>query len=277
MWEVSESLTSILSLGIPIGITLLITLILLRVNASVFKRIRKKNTSVHISFISKAISGLIVLSGLWGICAQIPELNKFMTTIMASSGIAAVAISFAAQESLSNIVSGVFISVFHLFDIGDRVHLNNSNVTGYIEDITLRHTVVRTVNNSRIVVPNSIMNKEVVENSNMHDTRCAAFVDVGVDYACDIQEALSVFRGICENYPLVIDTRKLEDIEAGKPKVNVLIRELASDSINLRATIWTANLDDSFKACSDIRFQLLTEFKKQGIVIPFRQITVSTR
>ena len=53
-----------------------------------------------------------------------------------------------------------------------------------------------------------------------------------------------------------------------KPKVNVQVRELGTFGVNLRASIWTANIDDNFEASSDVRLKLIDEFKKNNIKIP---------
>jgi len=71
--------------------------------------------------------------------------------MLAGAGILAVAVGFASQAALSNIISGVFVVIFKPFRVGDRLKINE--LTGVVEDITLRHTVIRDLENKRIIIP----------------------------------------------------------------------------------------------------------------------------
>ena len=66
------------------------------------------------------------------------------------------------REATANLVSGVFISLFKPFGIGDRIKLSDKQIDGVVEDISLRHTIIRTFENTRIVVPNSVLNLSLI-------------------------------------------------------------------------------------------------------------------
>jgi small conductance mechanosensitive channel len=82
-------------------------------------------------------------------------------------GLVTVALSFAAQNALSNIISGFFIVLFRPFGINDRLRFKET-VTGVVEDITLRHTIIRDGENKRVIIPNTLINNEVVVNYDFH-------------------------------------------------------------------------------------------------------------
>ena len=213
---------------------------------------------------------VIYVAGIILAVSRVPQLSRLTTTLLAGSGIVALAISLSAQESIGNIVSGLFISLYRPFKVGDRVKLISSGVVGYVESITLRHTVIKTLTNTRITVPNSILNKEIVENSNLVETIASYYVDVSISYESDIDRARWIMADIVGSHPLYVDVRK----DKSEEKVPVLMRAFESSGIALRARVWTKTVDDNFKACSDIRIELLKQFRKAGIEIPYTKIKI---
>ena len=75
---------------------------------------------------------------------------------------------------------------------------------------------------------------------------------------------------IVGSHPLYVDVRK----DMSEEKVPVLMRAFESSGIALRARVWTRTVDDNFKACSDIRVDLLKQFREAGIEIPYTKISV---
>jgi len=157
----------------------------------------------------------------------------------------------------------MFISLFKPFEVGDRVHLINAKITGTIEDITLRHTIVRTFMNSRIIIPNTVINKELIENSSYTEQKASAFVDVMVTYDSDIDLAREIMARIICAHPDFADPRTPE--QHNEPKVPVFVRNLAFNGVELRASMWTNHVNNNFAACSDVRRVILAEFEKADI------------
>lgn len=236
----------------------------------IFNRIKKKEL-LHIKYIKNIIKGLIVVYSIGLIANQFPSTRRTLSVILASSGLIVAVLGFAAQESLSNIINGLFISIFKPFEIGDRVALSGKNITGLIEDLTLRHTVIKTITNTRLIIPNSIMNKEIIENSHYTDTRAAMLFDIWVSYNSNIRLAMEIMSDMISSHPLVID---INNNKEEKQKVKILIRELGESGICLRATVWTANVDDNFVACSDLRLLIKEKFDEKGIEIPYKYIKI---
>ena len=232
----------------------------------------KRVSATHLFwfFINSIIQVLIYVVGFIIAVSKIPQLSRLTTTLLAGSGIAALAISLSAQESLGNIVSGLFISLYRPFNVGDRVKLVSSGVVGYVESITLRHTVIKTLTNTRITVPNSVLNKEIIENSNLVETIASYYVDVSVSYESDVELARRIMADIVGSHPLYVDVRK----DRSEEKVPVLMRAFEGSGIALRARVWTKTVDDNFKACSDIRLELLRQFRRSGIEIPYTKIKI---
>lgn len=256
---------------------IVVTLAILKGLAILFGRINRRVESVNLRFLERVLYVIVSFVGLLFTLSPFVNLDKLLDAVLAGSGIAALAISLASQESLSNLISGLLIVICKPFDLGDKVFLRNSSVSGHIEDITFRHTVIRTVNNSRVTIPNSNMNKEIIENYQLVEKRSSSFMSITVEYGTDIQLAKQLLAQVIQQNPLVIDTRTPESIENGEPQVEVFVRELEPSRVSLRASVWTQDVSDNFKACSVIREQILEAFNQHGISLAFPSQTLYLR
>lgn len=256
-------------LFLKIFLSLLIGIIFYKLTDFIFRK-QSRQKSLHVRYIRNIIKGIIVIATLSIIASQFEGTKKALSVILASSGLLVAVLGFAAQESLSNIINGLFISVFKPFEIGDRVTLTGKNITGIIEDITLRHTVIKTIMNTRLIIPNSVMNKEIIDNSHYTDHRSANLLDVWVSYESDIRLAMDLMIQLIEQHPLIIDVRT----DFTQPQTKIMVRELGDSGICLRATIWTATVDDNFSACSDLRLGIKETFVEHDIEIPYRHLKI---
>ncbi len=261
-----------ISVTLECAVTLLITYGAQRLVKLIFKRIEKRG--IHYRFLSNVLVGIIWVVGCCAAMACIPGLSSLARTLLAGSGIVAVVVGLAAQDSFGNLFSGMFITLFQPFQIGDRVRLVNQDITGFIEDITLRHTVIRTFVNSRVIVPNSTMNSAIIENSNFTTNVASSFLDLSISYNSDLDLAKKLMAEAISNHELYLDQRTPEEIAAGKEKVTVLVRGLSESSVDLRAMVWTKTIDDNFVACSDLRARVMQAFRENGIEIPYKRLVV---
>lgn len=240
---------NILATTIRVCTIILLTVVIAKiVKIACNKRI--ENNHLFVRFAQYIIVSVVYVAGILGAIGQIPQLNTVVKTILAGSGILAFAISLSAQESLNNI-------------------------TGTIEDVTLRHTVIKTFINSRIVIPNSTINKEIIENSNLIDSKASSFIDVSISYESDTEKAMAIMARIIGEHPKYIDVRT-EDEKKTEPKVRVYVRELGTSAVMLRASMWTKTVSENFDACSDVRLELKKEFEASGIDTPYNKVILGT-
>ncbi|MCL2365496.1 MAG: mechanosensitive ion channel family protein [Oscillospiraceae bacterium] len=257
----SEFLWTLLRAVSIICITILIT--------QIFRKVWRtfgKNT-IHHKFAKNAISVVMWVSGIVFALSRFDAFSNFAAALIAGSGIAALIIGLAAQESFGNAFNGMFISMVKPFEIGDRIHLINADVVGFVEDITIRHTVIRTFTNSRIIIPNSTINRELIENANYVNPRASNFIDVVITYDSDVAKACAVIATVIGNHPAFVDTRTQEQLADNAPKVPVFVRALGLFGVELRASMWTATISVNFSACSDVRREIIDAFSKEGIRI----------
>jgi small-conductance mechanosensitive channel len=256
-------------------VTLIILIVLNRTANGIIKKMtmREDFDPTTYRFVQHTITALIIIVALGFIIYMIPALRYIAKSLVAGAGIVAVIIGFASQQALANVISGLFIVISKPYRIKDRIRVKN-DLFGTVEDITLRHTVIRNYENQRIIIPNSIMNSEVVTNNDFEEDRICKWLFVSISYDADIDKAKQIFREECENHPKVIDGRSPEEIADGEDKVRVKVVELGEYFVKLKAWAWTEDTVDSFHVGWDVLESVKKRFDKEGIEIPFPYRTV---
>lgn len=259
---------------------LLITIILAKVAVKLYTRFIERSSKkddenlTTYKFLQHSISVIIYLIGISFAISMIPFLRPVAQSIVAGAGIMAIAVGFAAQQALGNIISGVFIVISKPYQINDRISMSDGQ-RGVVEDISLRHTVIRNFENQRIIIPNSIISNQILINSNFTDTKICRFIDIGISYKSDIDLAKKIMAEEIENHPLNIDNRTEEDIANGMPRVMVRVLQLTDSSVMLRAWAWAADPPNAFIMNCDLIESIKKRFDKEDINIPFPQRTIS--
>ncbi|MBQ1374919.1 MAG: mechanosensitive ion channel family protein [Clostridia bacterium] len=260
-----------ISTVLGIIVVALVTVIIYRVVRHIFNRINIKNkhTQTHLVFLEKIIRAAVIILGIFGIIMQIKPLQQFAISALASSGIVVLVLGFAAKEAMGNIVNGLFISVFKPFAVGDRVRIEAQNLAGIVEDITLRHTVIRTIENNRLIIPNTTMSNSIIENFNYSDDNTCTYLDVGIGYDADIDKAIRIISEVVGSHPDYRDIRKAEQMAKGEPKVKVRVTGFGESSVELRAYIWTKTYGEGYNAACDMRYEIKKRFDEEGVEIPY--------
>lgn len=225
------------------------------------------------NFIKNALNAIILFIALFAIFYSIPIFRALGTTLLASAGIVAAVAAFASQHALANIVSGIFVVIFKPFRVGDIIKIG-ADIMGKVEDITLRHTVIRNFENRRVIIPNSTINSDVIINSNLVEEKICVHLEVGISYDSDIDKAMHIMRSIAEKHSMSVDNRDEKQKAANQSIVIVRVIALADFSVNLRAWVWAQNADDAFVMKCDLLKQVKEEFDRQGIEIPFPHHTL---
>ncbi len=261
---------------LKIAVIFILTIVLNRIIKKIFNRkvIDRLHDKTHLVFIRHLLTGLIYFTGFASAAMQIPGFENAVVSILASSGIFALVVGFASQQAFSNIISGLFISMFKPFRIGDRVSFINKNTSGVVEDITLRHTVVRTFENKMIIIPNSLINTEIIENSNIIDEKMCRFVDFGISYDSDINKAIGIMKEEILTHPLFLDNRTEAAVASGDDPVPVRVIGFSDSAVNLRGWAWAKDAGSSFIMGCDLNKSIKERFDKEGIEIPYPHRTI---
>ncbi len=263
---------------ILIGIILVITIIVERIMKFLLNRFSKRTSKLiridntQFAILKHFVSALIYLIGIGIALYTIPHFRTISVSLFAGAGVLGIIIGFASQATLSNVISGLFIATFKPFRVGDIIKF--SDKTGVVEDITLRHTVIRNFENKRFIVPNSIISNEIIENYNIGDEKVCRWVELGISYDSDIDKAMKIMQEEVMKHPEFIDNRTEEDKKEGKPAVMVRVLGFGDSSVNLRAWAWAKNPGAAFRLGTDLNKTIKQRFDKEGIEIPFPYRTV---
>ena len=193
------------------------------------------------------------------------------SSVAALLGTAGVTIGLALQGGLANVAGGVMILFFQPFVIGDFVRYND--VSGTIEEITLRHTVIRTPQNKRIIIPNGTINGSVLENANYGDSRICEFFNVSITYESDMEKAIDILRDEVIRNPLHLDVRTPETAST-EPEVKVEVVELADSAIIIRAWLWAENQTNAMELKFALNRSVKKRFDAEGIEFAYPHLTI---
>jgi small conductance mechanosensitive channel len=224
-------------------------------------------------FFKNAVSFIIYMVAITIIFYSIPELKTIGLSLFAGAGIIAIIIGFASQAAFANIISGSFIVASKPFRVGDFIKINEEFI-GTVEDITLRHTVIRNNENRRIIIPNSVINNQTIINSNIIDEKVCSLIEVGVSYDTNLDHAIGIMRDEIPQHPLSLDNRTQEDVANGVPRVVVRVMGFGDSAIKLRAYAWASTSLNAFVLRTDMYKTIKERFDREGIEIPFPYRTI---
>lgn len=249
------------------------TIILVKLTNNLFKRMVNKSVEkgysiTILSFIRYLLLGLIYFSAIITVVTTIKPMQSLVKSLFAGSSVLALVIGLASQEAVGNIVGGFMILTFKPFVIGDVIKYVDKNIVGTVEDITLRHTTIKTLENKRVIVPNGIINKEVIENANYKDEKVRVFIDVGITYESDIDLAKKIMHEQIIKHPFCIDNKDADE------QIRVRVIELGDSAVKLRAWVWTENMDKSFILKCDLYEIIKKAFDNNGIDIAYPHMMV---
>ncbi len=224
-------------------------------------------------FLNNAISFIVFIAASIVLFVSIPALKNFGITLFAGAGILAAIIGFASQQAFTNIISGFFIVIFKPFRVGDMIMVGDKH-QGFVEDITLRHSVIRNFENRRIIIPNSVISSETILNSSIIEERVCTHVEVGISYGSNIDHAMTIMRRVIESHPNLLDGRTAQEQSENEPMVDIRVISLGEYSVILRAYAWSATPISGFVLKTDC-FKLIKEaFDAEGVEIPFPYMNI---
>lgn len=191
------------------------------------------------------------------IIAAINQIGIQTTSLIAIMGAAGLAIGLALQGSLANFAAGVLIVMFRPYRVGDFVEA--AGVSGSVVQVQILSTILKTVDNKQIVVPNAQIMSSIITNFSANETRRVDLV-IGISYNDDIDKTRTIIQELIN-----ADNRILKD-----PACLVAVSELADSSVNIAVRPWVKTAD-----YMSVKFGLTEtikkRFDKEGISFPFPQ------
>jgi len=195
--------------------------------------------------------------------AALDQLGVPTTSLLALVGAAGLAIGLALKDSLSNIASGVMLIALRPFRAGDFVNI--AGIDGTVEQVRVFQTLLRTIENHEVVLPNSQITSVPIINFTARAQR-RIDVPVGISYAADVREARKVLLSLANAHDKVLP----------EPAADVIVKELGDNAINLVLRAWVATPDFALTR-SDLVEATHRELGAAGIGIPYPQRELHVR
>lgn len=189
-----------------------------------------------------------------------------ITAIVAGLGIAGIAVALAAQDTLSNMISGFVIMADRPFRVKDIIELPNGEY-GEVSEIGLRSTKILTLDALMIVIPNSKIGDSQIVNYSYPDRRMRLKIPVGVAYDSDIDFVTDILIGIAKRQPHVLES----------PVPKVTLESFGDSAIDLLLFVWIDSHKDKVQVINRINRDINKMFKKEGVEIPFPIRTIYSR
>ena len=248
--------------AINIGMALIIFIVGRMVVSAVVGIIRKLMNRADIDemlvgFICSIVRWVLLL---FVIVAALDQLGVDTTSLIAIFGAAGLAIGLSLQDSLKNFASGVLLIIFRPFEKGDFVA--TAGEMGVVENIGIFTTILVTVDNKEIIIPNGAIYSGNITNFSARDTRRVDMV-FGVSYDDDIRVVKAELEKI-----IAEDDRVLAD-----PAPVIELGELGDSSVNFIVRPWVKSVD-YWQVLWDTQAKVKIRFDEIGVSIPYPQMDV---
>lgn len=177
-----------------------------------------------------------------------------LNAIWGAAGIAGLAIGFAAQTSVSNIISGLFVLGEKALKVGDFIEV--AGTSGVVDTVGLLSVKIHTLDNQMVRIPNSSIIDSNLVNYSQFDKRRLVF-EIPLDYADDMTKALEAVKRVPGLCPTVL-----------KNPEPVVFYDGFGDAVNLRLAVWFKSTD-LIQTKNDVYINVVKVFNEEGLTIPF--------
>ena len=260
-WLMERGLAFVVSIVVSIAILLIGWLVIRMIVAAVGKAIEKggKKNTLFGNFIKNVISKICWIVLLVTILGR---LGIDIGPIIAGLGVTGFILGFAFQESLGNLASGLMIAINEPFKLGDYVIV--AGLEGTVMKIDMMATTLATADNKKIVIPNKSAWGSPITNFSALGRR-RVDIKIGIDYACDVAKAIKVALETMPTIPGVLTD----------PAPAVSVASLDDSQVTLNIRPWSEGAN-YWNVYNDTQMAIKSAFEKNGIDIPFPQLTVHT-
>ncbi len=259
--SLSKMLSSeIVRKGIYGILILIIGYLLIRLIALFVGKVTKKRFSPQSSMITQKV---VVYAGTFFLFViMLQQFGLKMSALLGAAGIIGIALGFASQTSVSNIISGLFLIGEKPFAVGDMVKVGDKQ--GTILSIDLLSIKLRTFDNQFIRIPNENLIKTEVTNITRFPIRRLDLM-IGVAYKENIKNVVAVLSDVADKNPLVLD----------EPEPFIMFQEFGDSSLNIKFGVWVTK-EQYWELKKKILIEIKERFDKEGIEIPFPHRTLYT-
>ena len=159
---------------------------------------------------------------------------------------------FLLQNTLKNILAGALLLSSETFKIHQRIRLPEKDISGVIEKINMRHTIIHLTTNERAIVPNSLLNDAIIVNNDLTDSTTIYPLVITIGLNKDLIKAKKIIRSIIEENNNVLNKDS-----------DTIITTVTKDTVELKTLIKTKDLDTSFDTLSILREKIICKLNQE--------------
>ena len=264
--KIDTLLKQLISMGVELGKSILLAIaiyiagkfIIKLINKVVRQMLERRGVDATIqSFLKSFVSILLNILLIITVISALGVNTTSFAALLASVGVAA---GMALSGNLQNLAGGLIILLFKPFKVGDFIEAQGT--MGTVKEIQIIHTILQTVDNKEIFLPNGSLSSGSITNYNKMGTRRVDFT-VSVEYGTDVEKVLNALKSIA-----VSDERILKD-----PAPFYALSALADSSVNFTFRVWV-NGADYWGVYFDVNKRIYEDFNRIGISFPFPQLQI---
>lgn len=186
-----------------------------------------------------------------------------LSALTVFAGVLGVGIGFGLQNIASNFISGIILLFERPIKVGDRVIIDD--LIGDVEKISMRATVIKTIHNEHVIVPNSYFLEEQVVNRSYGDPRMRLVVPVGVAYGSDVNKVKELLLRAAH------EEHETHSVVLEQPEPYVNFNAFGESSLDMELFVWISNSNQVITTKSSLNFRINQLFQENDIEIPFPQ------
>ena len=197
-------------------------------------------------YLYQTIRAMIWMIAVIVIIRQIKPLSSLGDTILGATSIIAVAVGIAAQATFGNYIAGFFLAVHQPFKVGDIVSIKEKDISGTVQEITFRHTVLLTQEQTEIIIPNTVMNTAIIED--MSNGNYSRSIELRVSRDTDLEKLKRIIKEALEK----------EELVNHEKEAKLTVKGLTAEGYLLSFPVFTDSLNDF----SEVRNHLLPKLSE---------------
>ncbi len=238
---------------VPLGLSVGAGLLAARRSRSVLRH--RIQARLMRNVVAGGIGVLVFLVGTY-IVLRVSGLTQLALTVVGGTGLVGLAVGLAFRDITENFLASIFLSMQRPFETGDLIEV--SGVTGYVQQLNVRTTILMTLDGNLVQIPNANVYKSNLCNFTTNSNRRDHF-DVGIGYDDTIDEAQDIALQVLTDHPAVLSD----------PEPSVLVDSLGKATVNLRVYYWINGRKHSWlKVRSSVIRLVKRAYQKHGISMP---------
>ena len=249
----------------------LILIFLIKLNQVIFKRLQKKHVDLNLLTFQHLNSVIIVVGFIIIAISSFSGFESVWQTVLGGTAILSAVIAFAAQDVLKDIIAGIMLSIHKPFKVGDRITLEDGE-SGIVEEMTIRHVVLQTIDTTRHIIPNSKIHSSRIINLSYNRKELSAEFEFSISYDSDIQLAKRVIENAIKESKYSIPG--IYDDKGNKIYSEAHFMRFDASALVIHAIVYFDKSTSQADVIDDINVRVRKALMANNIEIPYNYINV---